>query len=125
MTTIVVVTGSRRWSARHELNEALSEMNPDVIVHGGAAGADALAGRWANEHGVTCIVVPALWASLGSRAGSVRNIQMLEIAKDLQAQRGASLVVLAFPASDSIGTKHCMTSAQRMGLNVVNKGFKQ
>jgi len=125
MTTIVVVTGSRRWSARHELNETLSRWNPDLVIHGGAAGADALAGRWANEHGVTCIVVPALWGSLGTRAGSVRNIQMLEIARDLQFQRKASLVLLAFPASDSIGTKHCMTSAEKMGIVVVNEGFKQ
>jgi FlaA1/EpsC-like NDP-sugar epimerase len=123
VSKIVVVTGSRRWANRIELNEWLSREQPDILIHGGAAGADALAGRWANEQGVTCIVVPALWASLGTKAGSIRNVAMLDVAQRLADSHNASLLVLAFPAADSIGTRHCMNEALKRGVTVDNKGL--
>jgi hypothetical protein len=124
MTTpkIVVVTGSRRWSDKASIWNALFEQAPNLVIHGGANGADALAGRWANENAVTCLVVPALWEGHGKKAGTIRNIDMLAIANDLKEASGAELIVLGFPAKDSIGTKHCMSSATQMGMLVLNKG---
>ena len=44
----------------------------DVIVHGGARGADSLSGRFAEENGFGIIIVPAIW-SRSRGAGFARN----------------------------------------------------
>ena len=59
------------------------------IVTGDAAGADALAARWAQRTKSLCDVYPAEWSKHGRKAGPLRNQRMLD--ENLVA------MVVAFP----------------------------
>ena len=52
-----------------------------TIIHGGASGADALAGVYAKRNGIPCEVYPANWKKYGRAAGPIRNKQMIEEGK--------------------------------------------
>lgn len=115
---IAVVTGSRDWKHADILNKALDTLRPSLVFHGGARGADTLAGKWCDEKGIDCVVVPALWTSHGKQAGSLRNKRMLELANTIAQATQLPITVLAFPMPESIGTKHCMAQAKKMGIHV-------
>lgn len=82
-----------------------------VVVHGAARGADSLSGEVAEELGCTVEVYPADWLKYGKAAGPIRNKQMLDTGPD---------VVLAFhdDLENSKGTRHCVTEAEKRGLEV-------
>lgn len=69
------------------------------IVHGGAKGADTLAGTWAGLHNVPCTVYKADWLTYKKAAGPIRNAEMLNDSKPHFA--------VVFPGGE--GTAH-MTS---------------
>lgn len=48
-----------------------------VVIHGGAEGADRLAGRWARFYGHQEEVYEAAWETHGRAAGPIRNHRML------------------------------------------------
>ena len=92
----VLVCGGRNYSNYKRVAEFLASIEPTVVIHGGARGADSLAGRWARENNVKEEVYPAKWNLYGRAAGPIRNRQMLEESKpDL---------VVAFPGGS--GTAH-------------------
>lgn len=104
-------TPAQRVKALHEAQElfkVLDEAKPSVIIHGGAEGADMLAGDYAAKHGLNVIVVPASWALAGVMAGLLRNIRMIEHHKP-------DLVVAA---PGSAGTEHCIKNALLRGVPV-------
>lgn len=103
-----LVCGGRHFDNWPVLEGTLTLMAPDAIVCGGASGADALAVRWAREHGRTCYVHPADW-SLGPSAGPRRNREMLE-------QRQPDVVV-AFEGGS--GTRDMIAAAEAAGVRVV------
>lgn len=109
---VVAVTGGRRFADRELLFGALDALHRSheilALAHGGAAGADSLAGAWARERGVQEVVFPANWRKFGRRAGPLRNIAMLQAANP-------SLLV-AMPGGS--GTAHCSSAASRMGIPV-------
>ena len=82
---IVLVTGGRRYSNRLYVFKILDKIHDRVgitlLVHGGASGADSLAGEWAESRGVPVRVFAADWDRYGYRSGPVRNAQMLREAK--------------------------------------------
>lgn len=78
------------------------------IVHGGATGADAMAAKWAKEHGHECIAYEADWKSQGRSAGPRRNQRMLD-------SEHVSLVV-AFPGG--LGTADMIRRAEAKGIQV-------
>lgn len=47
------------------------------VIHGGAAGVDELAMRWADAHGIPSTEYVALWRTEGRSAGPKRNTRML------------------------------------------------
>jgi hypothetical protein len=104
--TKVLVTGGRDYADSEALWRVLSEIKPTVIIHGGARGADTLAGEWAEWAGVPTIVVEPKWL-LGPIAGHLRNLRMLDLKPDL---------VVACPGED--GTRHCTTNALLRGIPV-------
>jgi len=82
-----------------------------TIIHGLAKGADRGAHFAATELGTNEYRFPAEWEEYGTRAGPLRNLEMLEtIPPD---------VVLAFPLGRSSGTKHMMRAAKKVGVPVV------
>lgn len=118
----ILITGSRDWTDIDTIYAALEQQLADhgeiTVVHGGAAGADRIAGDWAkaaitDQRPVRLEVYPPDWDSHGRKAGIIRNQQMVNTKPD---------VVLAFPLGASRGTRHCMRAAANAGIVIVNHG---
>ena len=115
----ILITGSRDWAdvrlMREVLEWAAGRGLPDgvgsvTLVHGGARGADGLAGRIASDLGWEVEVHPAEWEKLGKGAGMARNALMVDLGAD---------VVLAFPTKSSRGTWNAVKLARAAGLRTV------
>lgn len=78
----VLVCGGRDFDDRDLVFRVLDAAHAaepiEVIVHGGARGADALADDWAKSRGVSVAVFRADWKSYGRGAGPTRNQVMLD-----------------------------------------------
>lgn len=118
----ILITGSRRWSDRQVIAEALAaqlrdhrDRNPITLVHGGARGADSIADRiWRQWAFVADLAEPevheAHWARHGCAAGPLRNAEMVAAGAD---------ICLAFPIGPSPGTRDCIARAEAAGIPVV------
>ncbi len=115
----VLVTGGRDFSDRKRVFDKLNAIHHAkkngrrtqrivLIVHGGARGADAIAGLWAAKAGVICKVYPADWGKWDRAAGPIRNEQMLR-------EEDVNLVV-AFPGNN--GTAHMVNIALAAGIEI-------
>ncbi|UPU16137.1 hypothetical protein [Escherichia phage ZCEC13] len=79
----VLITGGRGYSDFDAFEKAM-EMLPfkiELIIHGGARGADSIADMWAKKHGVFVMRMDALWNAHGKGAGPKRNWAMLNFGK--------------------------------------------
>lgn len=112
----VIVCGSRDWTDGEPIRRALTHLaNRHIqveVVHGGARGADSLAGQIAANLGLTVRAELADWVGRGRGAGPERNRRMLAL--------GPSLV-LAFkdgldPALSRGGTEHMLRIAIAAGV---------
>ena len=100
----VMITGSRLWTNREVIQKELDKLPRDcIIVHGGARGADTLAGNVAASLGLSVEVHIPDWRKNGRAAGILRNNVMLDSDIDL---------VLAFRVNDSKGTTHAINGAR-------------
>lgn len=113
MQQTVLVCGGRDYDDEARLFSILDvahAANPiKLLVHGGASGADDLAGRWARHAGVPWKGYPAYWRSEGKAAGPKRNQRMLDEAQpDL---------VIAFPGG--AGTADMIKRAEAAYVPVV------
>lgn len=114
----VIVSGSRDWHDADAINKALDkELKKHkvlTVVHGGARGADSLAGAWAKAqivagHKVTEEIHHAQWDTHGRGAGPIRNQKMADLGADK---------VLAFPLGRSPGTRHMIKISRAAGMKV-------
>lgn len=106
----VLVCGGRYYADSAALFWALDGLlahGVDMVIHGGAKGADYLAGCWASRNGIHQAVVPALWETHGKAAGMIRNRAMLTLQPDM---------VVAFPGGT--GTAGMVNEARRAGVVV-------
>jgi len=113
----LLIAGSRNYTDRDTFNRVTeeyidSEDASTVIVAGGAAGADELAKDYALEHGLQYIEFPADWEKYGRAAGPKRNDEMVKFIKE---KNGTALY---FWDGESKGTKHCIESARKNGIDV-------
>lgn len=108
---VVLVTGSRHWSDEERIRGLLVRLRPSVVIHGGARGADALAGSVARALGIPVRVYPADWKVHGMAAGAIRNSLMLE--------RERVDLVLAFPLKRSAGTWDMVRKAKAAGIETM------
>lgn len=108
----VIITGGRWYRDMERIFTELDKLEPTLIVHGGASGADFLAKFYAQERGIPCRVFEALWEKHGRAAGPLRNEQMLSSYPDA--------LVLAFPGGS--GTRDCVRQALDGGMHVVQIG---
>lgn len=121
----IIITGSRDWDdpapIHAVLDEELAKTPQDqwlIVVHGGARGADTIAGKWAYDQLVRGRRVRyeqfcADWDGYGKRAGMLRNVVMIGTGAE---------VCHAFPKGQSRGTRHCMAQARRAGISVIDHG---
>lgn len=83
----------------------------DLIVSGGAEGADTLAMRFAAEFHLKCLIMKPDWKRLGRAAGLARNTDIV----------ANSAWVIAFWDGTSRGTADTIAKAKKQGkkLNIV------
>lgn len=104
-----IVTGGRDFDNWDMVCDVLSYLEPDLIIQGGATGADALARRWADENEVPCITIPAHWHRYGRAAGPMRNAIMLDTYPNA--------AIVAFPGGR--GTANCVAFAEKRNRKVI------
>jgi hypothetical protein len=80
-----------------------------LVIHGGAKGADTMAGEVAFELGFAVKVYYAQWETFGRKAGPIRNQQMLT--------EGEPTEVLAFDLGTP-GTADMIRRSRKAGLRV-------
>jgi hypothetical protein len=122
---VVIVTGSRAWSDSDAVYRALDREKPDLVVEGGASGADRIAFSWAQQHEIPCLRFPARWNVHGKSAGPHRNQAMVLAVVTMVrlAETPWEVLVLAFPMGASKGTRDCMKKARKAGLVVVDEAL--
>jgi hypothetical protein len=110
----VIVCGGRDFNDETAAWNLLSHVfddrgEPDLIIHGGAKGADAIAGDYANRTKTKCQVFPANWKRDGKAAGPIRNQRMLA--------EGKPDLVVALPGGK--GTADMVRRAKAAGIEVI------
>lgn len=108
---LVLACGSRGWHDVERIHKTFDDYALDdwTLLHGGARGADTLAGDVARLRGMAVEVIRPNWAD-GRSAGFARNIAMLDRKPDL---------VTAFWDGQSRGTAHTMREAKKRGIITV------
>ncbi|HET7640132.1 MAG TPA: SLOG family protein [Ktedonobacteraceae bacterium] len=108
------MTGSRTWDRPLPIAVALlvhSGGREDVtLIHGGARGADQLAGECAAAFGWDVEVWVPQWEEYGKSAGYIRNQEMVDEGADL---------CIAFIRDNSRGTAHCGLAAEKAGIPTI------
>ena len=107
----LLVCGGRGFADEPGFNRLMGTLieRPSVVIHGGARGADRMAGRWALNHGIPAEVYEADWDRDGKAAGPIRNARMLA--------EGKPDLVLALPGGR--GTADMVAKAEAAGVPVV------
>ena len=120
---IVLVTGGRHYSGTglvSELCRLLIDEGPiDIVINGGARGADTIAKEWADDSDIACETMMADWDTFGKRAGSIRNQAMVDRVIALKREQKLSdydIVCVAAPGGH--GTADCVRRAQKAGIRV-------
>lgn len=109
----VLVCGGRNFTDYEALAIALGMAHLirgpfTEVIHGGAKGADALAGQWARAKNVPVRVYHADWRRYGDKAGTIRNAMMLKDGKPTR--------VIAFPGG--AGTADMIAKAKAARIPV-------
>jgi len=80
----VIIAGGRDFVPNSDhanwLVEWLIELDPDLVITGGAPGADSFGDTVASHIQMNTLVIPADWKTLGKAAGPIRNKKMAELA---------------------------------------------
>lgn len=109
----VLVCGSRNFNSKEFLFKELSRVNKrreiTTLIHGGARGADILAGEWAKTNSIEIVCILPDWNRYGRGAAFIRNIEMLDLEPNL---------VIAFPVGESKGTRHTINNALEKEIEV-------
>lgn len=112
----ILITGSREWTDRDVIAYALGAIAQKysrgriVVVHGGARGADTIAGEVAAKMGIAVEVHPVTseeWAAQPKRAGMIRNKRMVDL---------GAVQCVAFIINESPGATACAAMAERAGI---------
>jgi len=106
LNKIIGVVGSRDFEDYELMKKVLDEISPDVIVSGGARGADRLGARYAKERGLKLLEFIPNWDLWGKRAGFMRNTQIVE----------ASDMIVAFWDGKSNGTRDSINKAKKRNM---------
>ena len=104
----IAVIGSRSFSNYEYLKSILQWHEFNMIISGGAKGADSLAQRYATEHNVPFKCFNADWDAYGKAAGPIRNKQIIDECDE----------VIAFWDNVSKGTKLSINLAKEQNKPV-------
>lgn len=111
---IIGISGSRNFT-NYKLfcqivNEWIELLNfkPDLIVHGGCRGTDALAEKYAADNNIPCSIELAEWNVYGNAAGPIRNKKIIERISYL----------FAFPSKNGKGTQNAINFAKKKKIKI-------
>jgi len=113
----LAIIGSRSFNdvafISSELDKLFESNRLDLIVSGGARGADSIGAEWARSKGIPCKVHLPDWDRYGKSAGFIRNELIIN---DCDA-------VIAFWDGKSRGTLHSINLAKKKGreLTILKK----
>ena len=76
----IAVIGSRNFTDENVLENELNLIKDKVelVISGGASGADKLAEKWALDNNIPIEVIKPDWKIYGRAAGVIRNKQIIE-----------------------------------------------
>lgn len=100
----VLVCGGRDYQGDVSI---LMTLPIDILIHGGARGADLRSAQWAMTQGIHCAKVDALWDYFGKSAGFKRNSAMLLLNPD---------ICVAFPGG--VGTRMMIELCMKNNIEV-------
>ena len=105
----VGIVGSRGFTDYQMVCDEMSLIdNVDVIVSGGARGADSLGEKWAKENNKETLIFKPDWNKFGKRAGFIRNEDIIK----------NSDYVIAFWDGMSKGTKSSIDLCKKFGIKL-------
>lgn len=101
----LAIIGSRGFNDVNLLNETLNPLvfQIDLVISGGARGADKMGEEWAERHGIDTLIFPAEWDKYGKSAGFRRNEDIIKNAD----------YVIAFWDGVSRGTQHSISLCEK------------
>ncbi len=105
---IIGISGSREFTNYRAFKEHLEAFNKhipiDMLISGGARGADEMAYRYAIEKGITFVCHPPKPEEGFPRAFWRRNLRIVEHCD----------ILIAFPMGKSSGTRHAISLAKKL-----------
>lgn len=103
----LAVIGSRTFDDYTLLCNTLDKINEhiELVISGGAKGADSLAERYANDRNIPTLIIKPDWDTYGRSAGYRRNVDIVT----------NSDAVVAFWNQKSKGTLHSIEIATSQG----------
>ena len=110
MSRKIAVVGSRNFEDSSYLNSKLSMIfkDGDILVSGGAKGADTLAENFADEFGYEKIIIIPEWEKYGRKAAFIRNGEIVD----------RSDILIAFWKDKSKGTMDTINRAKSRKIPV-------
>jgi hypothetical protein len=118
----VAIIGSRTFNDYELLKRTLNEMNSSIelIVSGGAVGADKLGEKYAYEYSIPTLIFIPDWETFGRYAGFLRNKDIVD-----NCDR-----VIAFWDGKSKGTDNSISYAKKIKKEIIvldysNKPLKE
>lgn len=103
----IAIVGSRKFDDYDALDKFIRENvefeDIELVISGGAQGADNLGSLFAYKNDIEKKIFPAEWNKYGPRAGFLRNVDIIDNAD----------VVFAFWDSKSKGTQHSINLAKK------------
>jgi len=111
----ILICGDRDYKDWMKVREYLDTLQKTaIIIHGGANGADSIAGNLATYLKMKVMKFPAEWEKYGKAAGPIRNQQMLD--------EGKPCLVVYFhkDLENSKGTKDMVTRAVDNKIKTIN-----
>ncbi len=73
------IIGSRTFDNYSLVEETMDKFDDiELIVSGGAKGADSFGERYADENGIEKLIFHADWKNLGKKAGPLRNTDIVK-----------------------------------------------
>jgi len=110
----VGVVGSRTFNDYGKLKNILDSLEGvELVVSGGARGADSMGERWAKEKGIPTKIFLPDWNKFGKRAGFIRNEDIVRECDTL----------VAFWDGESHGTLNSINHAKRMEKRLIIERF--
>ena len=110
----IAIVGSRTFEDYDLLKRSIPLDDVTAVISGGAKGADTLAERFAEEHGLEMVVFKPDYKTHGKAAPFIRNGDIVETAD----------VVYAFWDGRSTGTLDSINKARTLNKSVIIVLFK-